>query len=102
MFGRLGCVFAAASAELQEAVRCNPHDFDYRLLLGHWLEITGQGEASLIEYRRGLALVETARAKPHRTRRRIACRSGGSRDHPVGTGSADHGCRAYCLNSVFQ
>lgn len=60
---------AAAIAELQEAVRCNPHDFDYRLLLGHWLEITGQGEASLIEYRRGLALVETARAKPHRTRR---------------------------------
>jgi O-antigen ligase len=60
---------AAAIAELREAVRCNPHDPDYRLLLGHWLEITGQGEASLLEYRRGLALVETARAKPHRTRR---------------------------------
>ncbi|MEI6632414.1 MAG: O-antigen ligase family protein [Chlamydiota bacterium] len=60
---------AAAISELSRAIRCNPHDPDYRLLMGDLLEKTGQGGASLIEYRRGLALIETAQRKPRRIRR---------------------------------
>lgn len=64
--GAGGDPFAAAEAlnELREAIRRNPHDPDYHLLRGHWLEKTGQGEAALLEYRRGLKLIETARATP--------------------------------------
>lgn len=60
---------AAAIRELGGALRCNPHDPDYRLLMGDWLEKTGQGEAALLEYRRALALVETALRTPQRIRR---------------------------------
>lgn len=58
-----------ALGALRLAVRDNPHDPDYRLLMGDWLEKTGQGGAALLEYRRGLDLIEAARKKPRRIRR---------------------------------
>jgi len=60
---------AAALSQLRRAIRCNPHDPDYRLLMGDWFEKTGQGGASLIEYQRALALIETAQLTPHKIRR---------------------------------
>ena len=37
--------------------------------MADWLEKTGRGEAALVEYRRALALIDTALRRPRRIRR---------------------------------
>ncbi len=67
--GRDAARAAAAIGELRAAIARNPHDPDYRLLMADWLEKTGCGEAALVEYRRALALIDTALRRPRRIRR---------------------------------
>jgi hypothetical protein len=60
---------AVAVRELRKAIQANPHDLDYHLLLGNWLEKTGQSAASFKEYRYGLELISVALGNPGRIRR---------------------------------
>jgi tetratricopeptide (TPR) repeat protein len=60
---------ASAIGELRKAIRCNPHDIDYHLLLGYWLETTGEKREALKEYRVGLELISAALERPEKIRR---------------------------------